>query len=48
MYVIEIFKDGEWQLASKHSREEDRDEQYKRFVEGGIPSVLLRYVSQDN
>lgn len=43
MYIIEIRVGGNWEVASSHTKSEDRDVQRQRFLDQGVAEVDLRY-----
>jgi len=47
MLIIEQLIEGNWELASSHTQLVDRDAQWSRLTESGVPSDQLRTVDPE-
>lgn len=47
MFIIEQLVAGEWVRASSHAQLVDRDAQWSRLTESGVPSDQLRTVDPE-
>jgi len=47
MFIIEQLVAGEWVCASSHTQIADRDAQWSRLTESGVPSDQLRTVDPE-
>jgi hypothetical protein len=47
VWIVEIFKDGDWQHASEHTLQIDAESQKQRYLVSGIPENEIR-ISEAN